>query len=487
MIILPNKYLLHKKYKILSSMRKDKIGIFYQAVNIHTKKIVLIKEVFFKNICERENYRVITRDNNSIFEDYKREIIKKSLILKLLKNENLINFIELLQENNTMYFVSEYVENPINLTKWRKDFSEKEIVHYIKDISNALLTIHATQNIHGNIQPSNIIFYKNNFILDDFSMIKSIDASNLSLIKLANKLYAAPEQFNQNSIYGEATDIYSMGVTLVSILTGKTQDIKQRAEHKHNKLHKDIFQSYIRRLNIREDLKNIILKMLEYDYNQRYQNIKELLEDIKKLKNLYTLKIIVEPSIALIDFKEIDIEYRDNLRLEEKLYPVIISCNNYKTQKIDINLDKDKTINIILKKNNFNKLLLLLIFIIMIVVFILTFSSKTETKKDTASSVIEVRVPPPELNVYFGVESRKLLSWSNAHKFCSENNERLPGVLELKTLEGRILNQSFWSKECAKIGELLEGNCKRVDFLENGKSASMLSLKEKSFFVKCVK
>jgi serine/threonine protein kinase len=338
MIKLPKGYLLHNKYQILNYINSDLIRITYKAINIHNGEIVIIREIFLENICIRRNdYSILSKKQDNLFFHYKQNLLNEVGLLKLLNHPNLVKSFEFIEKNNTIYSVEGYIKNAINLDRYSGDFGNKKAIQFLKDISNGLLAIHNNQTIHRNIKPSNIFYINGKFIISDFTSIKKFKKSNTIFTDIGDKFFSAPEQFKSNSKIGEATDIYAMGAILFTLLTsGKTQDIDKRGSTKHQVLYEKIFINNIKRLEIEDKLKHIILKMLQFDYLKRYQNLKELKIDIDKLNNLYLLKIKVKPIDANIKFIDSQINYNDNLQLEKGKYKIVISKRDFVSQKIEI-------------------------------------------------------------------------------------------------------------------------------------------------------
>jgi serine/threonine protein kinase len=99
-------------------------------------------------------------------------------------------------------------------------FSEAEIITLLKSLLPVLKVIHENQAIHRDVKPANIIFHDDLYYLVDFGASKRVSETVLRKTGTAigSAGYAAPEQTMGKAIF--ASDIYSLGVTCIHLLTG---------------------------------------------------------------------------------------------------------------------------------------------------------------------------------------------------------------------------------------------------------------------------
>jgi len=255
---LPKGYILFNKYKILETIHIDLTGIVYSAE--YENKVFRIKEVFLKEISKRNSDFSISikKKEEKNFYRYKQNLINETGILQLVdkSNPNILNHIEFIQANNTLYSIEEYIENSISLSEYKFNHTNEDIIKFLKDISNGLYALHKIQIIHRNIKPSNILYANEKFIISDFSFVKKFTrTTTIALTIIGDKYYHAPEQFEINKNIGEATDIYAMGATLFTLLSNKKiADIDRRKEVENRELKENILENQIKRLKIRDGL-----------------------------------------------------------------------------------------------------------------------------------------------------------------------------------------------------------------------------------------
>ena len=145
-------------------------------------------------------------------------------ILKKLDHPNIIKVYEFYQDEAAYYVVTDLCTGGELFEKivQEKTFTEKQAAEYMRQILSAIAYCHEKQLVHCDLKPENIMLESPNS-----SLIKIIDFGNSSICtkdqRLTNKFgsvyYVAPEVLN--SSYNEKCDVWSLGVILYLLLTGK--------------------------------------------------------------------------------------------------------------------------------------------------------------------------------------------------------------------------------------------------------------------------
>ena len=146
-------------------------------------------------------------------------------------HKNIIKMIEFVEKDNIYHIVSEYLEGE-SLDKYieRDQLVPREkAIQIACEVLRGLGALHAAKPsiIHRDIKPSNIFLCANGDIkIMDFGVARSLENGNKRLTKTGSVVgtpyYAAPEQIrSQTELINATTDIYSVGVTLYELLTGK--------------------------------------------------------------------------------------------------------------------------------------------------------------------------------------------------------------------------------------------------------------------------
>jgi serine/threonine protein kinase len=227
-------YLQGNKYKVESILGSGGFGNTYLAIQVALGRKVAIKEFFMKDYCDRDESTsqiiIPTESSRQIVEKYKQKFLKEAQMIASLKNEHIIQIYDIFEENNTAYYVMEYIDGGSLKDKVEHNgpMSECTSMTYIRQIAEALTYLHKHSILHLDIKPANILVDRGNrAILIDFGISKHYDSEGGQTSTTpagVSKGYAPIEQYQQGSISGftPSTDVYSLGATLYFLLTGET-------------------------------------------------------------------------------------------------------------------------------------------------------------------------------------------------------------------------------------------------------------------------
>lgn len=220
------------RYKVIKVLGQGGFGVTYLAVQEIFGRQVAIKEFFMKEYCNRESgtQRVVvptitTRDQVIRF---KEKFIKEAKHIAGLSHPNIVHVIDVFEENDTAYYVMEYLSGGTLSEYVRKNGALPEVVavNYIRQIASALGYVHAHQLLHLDVKPANIMLDDNGHaVLVDFGVSKRYDESGSQTSSTplgVSEGYAPIEQYEKTSLinFSPSTDIYSLGASLFFLLTG---------------------------------------------------------------------------------------------------------------------------------------------------------------------------------------------------------------------------------------------------------------------------
>ena len=226
--------ILHNgSYRVISTLGRGGFGITYLAEQILAKRRVCIKEFFPKDYFKRDDgvdsISILSQGHAKIMGKFKEKFIKEAQTIASLDHPNIIHIIDVFEENNTAYYVMEYVEGGSlnDIVKEHGVLSESVAVKYIKDVALALAHIHEENINHLDVKPGNIMVRTkgDTAILIDFGLSKHYDdagdQTSSTPVGISNG-YAPMEQYNVGGVssFSPATDIYSLGATLYYLVTG---------------------------------------------------------------------------------------------------------------------------------------------------------------------------------------------------------------------------------------------------------------------------
>ena len=223
------------KYKIEKVLGQGGFGITYLATQELLDRKVCIKEFFFKEYCERDeetsHVSLGTQSNHELVERFMNKFLKEARTISQLDHRNIIKIHDIFKENNTSYYVMDYVEGESlnDMVSRRGALPEKEAVAYIERVGDALKYIHQHNINHLDIKPSNIMIRQGDYrvVLIDFGLSKQYDVqggqTSTTPVGISHG-YAPMEQYKQGGVctFSPQTDIYALGATLYKLVTGNT-------------------------------------------------------------------------------------------------------------------------------------------------------------------------------------------------------------------------------------------------------------------------
>ena len=223
------------KYKIIRTLGQGGFGITYLAEQVMLGRKVAIKEFFYKECCDREegtsHVTLGTSSNRETVQRFMNKFLKEARTISQLDHPNIIKIHDIFEENNTAYYVMDYIEgeNLSELVKRQGALPEATAVAYIKKVADALAYIHARSINHLDVKPGNIMLrrHDNQIVLIDFGLSKQYDdvGSPTSSTPIGiSQGYAPIEQYSPSGVaqFSPQTDIYSLGATLYWLVVGKT-------------------------------------------------------------------------------------------------------------------------------------------------------------------------------------------------------------------------------------------------------------------------
>ncbi|GEM_PF-450223 len=259
--------LLKSRYQIINKLsEKGGFGITYIAQDLQTKIDCVVKELRFQY-----------NDHDKAKELFEREA-KSLQILGI--HDQIPTFIDYFHENQQFYLVQEFIDGfPLTDELDQGNiFNENQVIQLLQNILEPLTFVHQKQIIHRDLKPDNLIRRKkdNKIVLIDFGAVKKI-ATQMGFhpaTQIYTKGYAPSEQYIGNPQY--SSDIYALGVIAIQALTGVPK-IDSIIDENTNQI---IWKNQVK---ISQELANILDKMIQDNWQNRYQNANEVLQVLKPL------------------------------------------------------------------------------------------------------------------------------------------------------------------------------------------------------------
>lgn len=225
-------------------------------------------------------------DNEEISQKFKRE----ATAIANLSDANIVNVLDVGNQDNIDYIVMEYINGKTlkELIQFKGKLSFNTTINIALQIAKALECAHKNNIIHRDIKPQNILVTESGEIkVTDFGIAKSADSQTIinttSVIGSAH--YLSPEQA-KGTFIDFRSDIYSFGIVLYEMVTGVLPfdgDSPVSVALKHLQ-EKPVPPKNIN-TSIPDSLNKLILKAVEKETINRYENIKEMIQDLNKIKD----------------------------------------------------------------------------------------------------------------------------------------------------------------------------------------------------------
>jgi tRNA A-37 threonylcarbamoyl transferase component Bud32 len=215
----------------------------------------------------------------------KQRFINEAKVMLSLEHPHVRQVIDFYEDKNLMAIIMEYLDGADLDSYVEKNGSvpEKQVIEWFKQILPAFSYTHEQDIVHRDVKPSNIFLTKNNSIeVLDFGIAKIID-NNLNLTgttsKMGTPMYMSPEQIQTPKDVDYRTDIYSLGVTLYVLLTGrKPYDDGTDSEYW---IQTQIVNEPLPQVStIAPYLNKAIAKATAKNRNERYQSCELFLKDL---------------------------------------------------------------------------------------------------------------------------------------------------------------------------------------------------------------
>jgi len=279
------------RYQIIEKLGEGGMGKVYK---VHDKEIDA--KVVLKLLLPE-----IAADSDTI-ERFRNEI----RLAREISHKNVCRMFDLNKEESTYYITMEYVpgENLKNVIQMTKRLSLGTALNIAKQICLGLSEAHRLGIVHRDLKPSNIMIDKaGDAKIMDFGLARSISSRGITGTGfiIGTPQYMSPEQVQGEGI-DQRSDIYSLGVILYEMLTGRLPfegDSPVRVALKHTKES----PPDPRKINaeIPEEISRVILKCLEKEKEKRYQNIEELFSELSRIEKEITT---IEREVSRIKLKK---------------------------------------------------------------------------------------------------------------------------------------------------------------------------------------
>jgi eukaryotic-like serine/threonine-protein kinase len=287
-------------YRIISKIGAGGMGEVYLAEDTRLGRKVALK---------------ILNADLTKHEDRVRRFEQEARAASALTHPNILTIFDIGTEDSTHFIATEYIDGPtLRALLNRARMKLGTVLDVALQTAAALAAAHAAGIIHRDIKPENIIVRPDGLVkVLDFGLAKLIEAqtpsadSGARTIARANTdpgtvmgtaAYMSPEQARGQTVDARS-DIFSLGVVIYEMIAGRPPFEGETASHVIvSILEKEPAPLTLSSPDAPSELERIVTKALAKDKDERYQTVKDLLIDLKRLKQRRDVDAEIERSIS---------------------------------------------------------------------------------------------------------------------------------------------------------------------------------------------
>lgn len=361
---------LAQRYIIGQAVGAGGFGIVYKAWDSKLETIVAIKEFFVTHIMTRAaglNNAIVSKKSQTEYEYRKKRFLAEARnMAKFGSHRSIPNVFEFFEANNTAYIVMEFL-NGIALNNFLTKVGGRVDVDFAiavaNEVGNALRSLHGEKIIHRDVAPDNIFICTGKNVkikLMDLGAAKLQDSTDDVIDIVLKPGFSPPEQYDKTKNIGPWSDIYALGATMYTMLTGVKPD-----ESTNRKIADEL--PNVNELNpaVSENLNNTIMKAMAIDKHMRFKSIDEFLLALNGEKKIVPLATerkkrkfkrfsgIVAACVVLAIISTVVFKSYSNNKAKEYLDEAVVTV--WAMDKGEIDSSGQKSALKMLCEDNFNK------------------------------------------------------------------------------------------------------------------------------------
>ena len=262
--------ILAERYEIISKVGTGGMADVYKARDHKLNRLVAVK------VLKPE-----FRDDKTFIAKFQKE----AQAAAGLAHPNIVNVYDVGEDEGVNFIVMELVEG-ITLKDYIKKkgkLSVKEATSIAIQVSLGLEAAHNRNIVHRDVKPQNIIISTDGKVkLSDFGIARAVTSNTITSNVMVSVHYSSPEQV-RGGYSDKKSDIYSLGITMYEMVTGRVPfdgDTSVAIAIKH--LQEEMVPPSKYTPDLPFSLEQIILKCTQKSVDRRYNNLSEVIEDLKR-------------------------------------------------------------------------------------------------------------------------------------------------------------------------------------------------------------
>ena len=268
---------LGNRYELMEKIGEGGMAIVYKARDNKLSRLVAVK------ILKKE-----FANNKDISDKFKKE----ATAVANFSDANIVNVLDVghEEEGNIDYFVMEYVNGKTlkELIVENGKLNYTVAISIAIQIAKALECAHKNNIIHRDVKPQNILVTESGLVkVTDFGIAKSSTSATITNTTtiMGSAHYLSPEQA-KGTFIDLRSDIYSLGIVLYEMVTGILPfDGESPVTIALKHIQSEPVEPKKHNASIPDSLNNLIMKSISKESINRYQNCRELINDLQKIKD----------------------------------------------------------------------------------------------------------------------------------------------------------------------------------------------------------
>ncbi|MDY4693309.1 MAG: Stk1 family PASTA domain-containing Ser/Thr kinase [Blautia sp.] len=261
--------IIAERYEILEKIGTGGMADVYKAKDHKLNRFVAVK------VLKSE-----FREDTTFIKKFRSE----AQAAAVLTHPNIVNVFDVGDDEGVYYIVMELIEG-ITLKEYiskKGKLSIKEATSIAIQVSMGLEAAHSHGIVHRDVKPQNIIISMDGKVkVTDFGIARAASSNTISSNVMGSVHYSSPEQV-RGGYSDEKSDIYSLGITLYEMVTGRVPfdgDTTVAIAIKH--LQEEMVPPSVYTPELPHSLEQIILKCTQKSVDRRYQNMEDVIADLK--------------------------------------------------------------------------------------------------------------------------------------------------------------------------------------------------------------
>ena len=264
-------YKINDRYQIIKTIGEGGMANVYLAQDTILNRQVAVK---------------VLRGDLADDEKFVRRFQREALSASKLVHPNIVEMYDVGEDNGSYYIVMEYINGKTlkSLVKKRGALTLPEVIDIMTQLLSGIMCAHDSYIIHRDIKPQNVLILEDGRVkITDFGIAMALNSNELTQTNsvMGSVHYLPPEQANGSGSTIKS-DIYSLGILMYELLTGKVPFKGDNAVEIAIKQMKEPIPSVCsQNPDIPQSIENIILKACAKNPKNRYDSVNDMYRDVK--------------------------------------------------------------------------------------------------------------------------------------------------------------------------------------------------------------